>query len=483
MKPKSIHICNIANVAYGYCKLLEQDEHQVKLICHDIHHLMSQPEWDDLELNPDDFPDENNFHNNTVDFGGYRRPDWYFSEDLVAFQSALGRLIAPVLIRVLPRWARHKMRVLAFYARCLPLACRRCLRALVPRQGTEDSQSESFQLLERALRERCRALAKKSSGFGPEWALKESDFLPYITHAKWLEHHLEGHDVICACVLSPIYAMILGTHPYVSIEIGTMREIPFDGTVTGKLLALAYRLSDYVLITNPDVKQQAEQLGLKRYAFCPHPLDEEVYKPADGENEVRRRLKETFDADFILLAPARQNWFYKANDRMIRAFAKLLDSGVKAALLVPTWGQDIDKSQALARELGVDGKISWFKPLSERLLIKYMQAADVVLDQFKLGVFGLLSPKALACGKPVLTSYTPDVHTWCFDEHPPVVRCLETEEIFEALLNLANNPDECERVGRASRDWVLKHHSKTRIRTIMEEAMDQAQANQRSAGL
>ena len=51
---RTIHCCNIANVAYGYCKILEHFGQDVRLCCHDMTHLMSQPEWDDLELDPED---------------------------------------------------------------------------------------------------------------------------------------------------------------------------------------------------------------------------------------------------------------------------------------------------------------------------------------------------------------------------------------------------------------------------------------------
>src|SRR5438874_713527 len=61
---RSIHVGNVANVAYGYAKILIRRGAPLELICHDINHLMSQPEWDDLALDPKDFPDENDFRIN-----------------------------------------------------------------------------------------------------------------------------------------------------------------------------------------------------------------------------------------------------------------------------------------------------------------------------------------------------------------------------------------------------------------------------------
>src|SRR5438105_9891716 len=80
--PRSLHVGNVANVAYGYAKTLTRRGAQVKVICHDVTHLMSQPEWDDLVLDPEDFPEEGNFNANTADLGGYQRPSWFISESI-----------------------------------------------------------------------------------------------------------------------------------------------------------------------------------------------------------------------------------------------------------------------------------------------------------------------------------------------------------------------------------------------------------------
>jgi glycosyltransferase involved in cell wall biosynthesis len=489
LKHRPLFICNIANVAYGYSKILNQARYDVKLICHDMKHLMSQPEWDDIELNPNDFPDENDFYRNNADFGGYRRPDWYRSEELLTWHSSVMRSIAPLLRSGTPVSLRPKVRRCYYVFQELVRRGRKKWRNLGGGDDIGDcavnagiftgncslEDGATLPVLSHdEIMVNCRKLALESQRFGREWTLSVNDFLPYIMHVQWVQSYLARRDILMACVLSPIYSMIYGFLPYVSIEIGTMREIPFDGSTTGKLLALAYRLSDGILITNPDVRKQAEMLGLRSYHFCPHPLDEDVYRPDYGKSELRIRLEAECNAEFFLLAPARQNWFYKRNDRIIRAFRRLRDAGVNGVLIVPTWGQDIKKSKELGSRLGLDHCIKWIKPLSEPLLVKYIQAVDVVLDQFSLGVFGLLSPKAMSCGKPVLSSYISSVHEWCFSSPPPIVRCLTEGEIFEAVLALASSQEERERIGRISREWVVRHHSKKKVKSILEASMREA---------
>ena len=77
--------------------------------------------------------------------------------------------------------------------------------------------------------------------------------------------------------------------PFVAFEHSTMRTLPFENTVQGRLLNLAYRTADDCVITNPDVVGSARRLGLQRYRFIPHPLDETKYTP--GPAPVRAELR------------------------------------------------------------------------------------------------------------------------------------------------------------------------------------------------
>ncbi len=458
-RTRTLHVCNLANVAYGYCKILDEAGYPVALRCHDLNHLMSQPEWDDLELRASDFPDEDDFHDNTADFGDYSRPDWFLSCGI--FDDPPGEAAgAAVSARV---------------ARAVSSA-----RDFLAGRPAPVNGREAVDFREIA-EERFEALIRESSRHGPRWRIDRSMLEPFQYHAWWLGRHLQPRDVVFAYVLAPIYAMLRGDVPYVSIEIGTMRDIPFDGTGVGTLLALAYRKSHHVLITNPDVREAAQRLGLDNYSFCPHPLDEEVLAPVEGGSAFRRELQRRHRAKVLLFAPARQNWEVKGNDTYFEAFARLRREGLEAALIVPGWGQEVQRSQDYCRQLGIASNVAWIQPQSELALTRYYQSVDFVLDQFKLGVFGLTTPKAMACGAIVLTSYDPDSHAWCFPEHPPLVSCWTAKEIADAVTALVRNPSRMARISADSREWVLRHHSKRVVRKILSEASGRAREAFRAA--
>jgi SAM-dependent methyltransferase len=162
-----------------------------------------------------------------------------------------------------------------------------------------------------------------------------------------------------------------------------------------------------------------------------------------------------------LIAPARQSWDIKANDRYLRAFAEFVRGGSDAKLLIAEWGPDVARAKSLIRELRIDGFVSWFSPAPERRLARMFAAADLVLDQFgAFGTFGLIAPKAMACGTPCLLSFDAGLHAWCFDEPPPLVAAATVGEILDSLRRYLGDDVRRERCGRQSREWIVKHHSK-----------------------
>ena len=98
---------------------------------------------------------------------------------------------------------------------------------------------------------------------------------------------LYGLEVTKAGLLPP-------DRPYIAFEHATMRTLPFENTVQGRLLALGYQLAEACIITNPDVLDSAKRLGLRHYRFIPHPVDETKYCPGETPlaDELRRELRE-----------------------------------------------------------------------------------------------------------------------------------------------------------------------------------------------
>jgi len=298
----------------------------------------------------------------------------------------------------------------------------------------------------------------------------------------WLEAQLLGrmgpllsrYDIVQAYGGNAFLPLVAAPgRPYVAFEHGTLRELPWEDSPFGRLTALGFRRAAVTVITNADVLESARRLGLEDVVFIPHPIDEEKYSP--GESEWRTRLhREGFS--LMLLAPARQDWREKGNDVLLRGAASVLREQAHAVLYVGDWGVDLERSRALARELGIADRVRWLPPVPKVELIDLYRAADVVLDQFVLGTFGGTAPEALACAKPVVMAFDPALHAWCFPEQPPIVAAATTEDVAAALCRLATAPAERVRLGEEGRAWVVRNHNWRLVAERHREIYERVQA-------
>ncbi|GIW53760.1 MAG: hypothetical protein KatS3mg082_0164 [Nitrospiraceae bacterium] len=408
-----LHVGNIANNAYNNAKFLRRKAIEADVLCYDYSHIMAQPEWEDAEF--DGQPDEFNPRWDWLKLNGFRRPPWFMQATLVPGgmdrkQRFRGQFRLERLVRDPACW---------------------------------------FQILAKYLE--CRATGSK-----PHPRL--IDVFQIFPNRRRFREWFERYDLIQAYATEPINAwMFADGRPYVAFEHGTMREIPFEDSGRGRLLTLAYRMAGKVLITNPDVISAARRLRLKNYQFIPHPVDETKYRPKP--TLLRDQLADRYQTNLILFAPSRHNWALKGNDRLIRAFAQLRrETPSNPILILCEWGQELDRSRTLIKELGLEKAVVWTPPLNKMKLIEYYNAADMVLDQFTIGTFGTVTPEAMSCGKPVVLHFDRTVHEWCYAEMPPVLSAKEEREIFVWLVELSGSPQARVRIGQASREWIEKYH-------------------------
>ncbi|MBI4754383.1 MAG: methyltransferase domain-containing protein [Betaproteobacteria bacterium] len=416
MASKQLHLANIANVAYGYARALRQAGREANVLCYDLTHVLSMPEWAD------------------GDFEITIENEWAPPKD------------HPELQRVcVPEWY-SRIRSMDYWV------------TVPPGDRSRVVTDEWVDVLVRA-----------SQRYGSRWALKPEDVRAYKPLTDSLSSHFfRSYDVVFGYAYGAVPPLLAGMEPYVPVEIGTLRDTVNEDTPLGRLLALAYRTAPHTIITNADCLAAAHSLGMERFSYVPHPVDEDVFRPYSSEErqELKRSLCST---RHLLVAPARQFWNVKANDRYLRAFAELVRGGYDVTLLISEWGPDVARAKQYINELGVARWVKWFNPVPEGRLAKLFNAADLVLDQFgTFGTFGLIGPKAMSCGTPCLLSFDPALHDWCFSETPPVVAAREEEEILQALRQYLADDQARAALGHRSREWVLKHHSKA----VVVEKMD-----------
>jgi glycosyltransferase involved in cell wall biosynthesis len=467
-RPRVLHLGNIANNAYLNAKLLRAAGIEADVVCCDYYHIMGSPEWEDADLSgdygSDDFPDWNR-----VNLRGFRRPEWFVQGPsmlclayLIATQQARTRRAA-ALLRLLDLSRRPLLRRTVEPLLTLRRRARTLRRPSVGANGAALN----------AVTARARALSEAFALAFPERRDRPSadDLHPLVSVYAPFQAILDRYDIIHAYATQGLLPLV-ANRPYVVYEHGTIRGLPFQPTALWQLCALSYRQAEHVFITNADAIHAAGKLGVERITFVPHPINEDHLDEDQEARSLRQRLRADLDSDFVVFHPARQDWtdqrdpvWEKGNDTFIRGFARFVcDVNPRAAAVMVEWGRSVDRSRRLLADLGVAARVRWIRPQPNRSMVRWMHAADVVADQFLVGAFGGITPKALACRRPVMLKLDEPTHRWCFPELPPVLNAADERTVFEQLNRIYRHPDVAGEFGSQGQSWYRRHHSNDVVR-------------------
>ena len=296
-------------------------------------------------------------------------------------------------------------------------------------------------------------------------------YIEYKTHyqiAFSYKKIIKFYDIIQAYSVDPIYFSFFNQKtPYIAYEHGTLRQFPFLINLMGILTKKAYKKARFCFITNADNIKSAKKLNLKNYCFIPHPINEKHIQDANQISEFKKKLHIKFSCNEIIFHPARHDWgeksnknMRKANDIFFRGFSKYLHNiNPNAFCLTTEWGDSVDTTKALLKELKIKDRVEWIKPLPNIDFIKYLKSSEIVADQFYLGAFGSLTPKALMVGIPVLLYLNRDLHKWAFNRMPPVLNVNNEIAVYDALKQMHLDLDRKEKLSRNSKKWYSIYHS------------------------
>lgn len=271
-----------------------------------------------------------------------------------------------------------------------------------------------------------------------------------------------SYDILQAYDHDVILCLTQWRKPFLAFCIGgDLNVTALSPTMVGWLMRRAYRRARLVFYSNINMARAVQQLELERAHFMPLPVDIHKYIP-NQKREAEESLKEQLNCSIVLFSPSRHAWSVKGNDKMLYSFARLQkDEGMQQSvkLVLCEWGEDLHKSRALCEELGLGPSVVWFPLMPKKQLLRLYQGADIVLDQFNLGAFGLITLEAMACGKPVILNCSLEHARACYPEPPPIIHASTAEEIYNALRRLIEQPEERLAHGRRARQWVVRHHS------------------------
>lgn len=175
------------------------------------------------------------------------------------------------------------------------------------------------------------------------------------------------------------------------------------------------------------------------------------------------------ETSIVGFVPSRVDYRWKGHDRLLKAVARLKkechEAGLK--LVFSGWGEDFETARRFAIDAGIDDILIFLdSALSKPLLYKFYQAADFVVDQFNVGMYGTAALEAMACGNPLMI--------WLNQSYqrpwgaPPVMNAHSVDEIADALKSVLSHNIDIEDSGLALQKWLGRiHDPKTVVKDVL----------------
>lgn len=505
--PRIIHVGNIAANAFKNVKMLNKLGLDCDVVSYNYYHIMACPEWEDAEF---DYFTDNQMRPTWYkhDLHGYQRPRWFiqgsladcaryidakFSGDSQKEESEWLKLCEAARIEFPQRnlYLRQLLRAIkdsisnAFidgpldrlfsivgsllFKKISPVELRRRLNAKINSGGLKGGLAaiiaRSYEIyFGPPSSEFDLPFAKLSALFKGQFPnrpdqLKKEDLQFYFDKSKFFERIFAHYDLVQCYSSDPIYALLTNRRPYVAFEHGTLRACTQSDLPDHRLTALAYNQADHVFVTNGDCLEYARKINDKNWSGTLHPLDLEKIRATKANLEIRSK----YSSKYVFLCPLRHNWAVKGTDKVIRALPILQSKvGDTFTVLMTEWGEDLDRSKNLARELKVDHLIDWIDPLPKIKLIETVKAVDLVFDQTILPCFGATAPEAIACETPIIMSYRPETTSWILGEPAPILCAFDETQIADKAMQ-AIDPQWLGNYKKTARTWVDNHHSDARV--------------------
>ncbi len=291
----------------------------------------------------------------------------------------------------------------------------------------------------------------------PEQILVWPQYMPFLPTFE----ALSKYDALLISQF-PYLGMLSG-RPYLFGQIGG--EIWFEaarndeiGIITRRSIEKAYA----ILVSNPITLAHARRYGMQNLLYVPWSLDEEIYQPADAQ-ATREEWQQAVGGDFFVLTSMRIDKQWKGVHHALDGFAKFAAKMPGARLVLLGWGDDLEAAKATLAMRNIADRVLTLPIVGKRRLLKYLQAADVVIEQFVLGYYGGSGLEAMACGKPVIMRLERDQYDALVEVGaPPIIGAENGSDVEQQLNRLYCDSSLAHDIGQRTREWFLAAQSARR---------------------
>lgn len=495
-----LHIGNAENNAYVNASIQRKWGIDADVLAMDDYSAMASPEWQDVNFRQiiadSDRPDWR-----SIDRNGFRRPAWFAQGPVDACVRYLlaktGKLPSASGLR---RWLNFERWLLT--RRSLASDCVRWLiRSRTNRNVGQNGVSASAILLQywgslqlkwsermKLVPPIARAMERNGKRAFRMGRMAEGQTPTRLTVGDDAGLHIE--------------TLSQGRHPYLRILLkrydvvqcyGEHATLPFaaqhrdyfvydQDSASGrfafsqpdKLMFEASRLvATAVFFTGPESLAASAELGFdpERAIALPCAVDSE--KLLRFARQVRAPRPGRV-VRFVTSAPhgwaENKSTHTNGNDRLLHALAIVRATGRTCRLATIAWGQDVEASKALSRQLGVADMIEWKLAMPTPLLWGEYVKSDAVIDHFGAGNFRGAALDAMLLGRRVISQIDAVHSEQFFGALPPTYFCKTPEDIARAMIRVIDDPADLAMDGAKNQTWAAHYQSSERVLALQVNA-------------
>lgn len=239
--------------------------------------------------------------------------------------------------------------------------------------------------------------------------------------------------------------------------------------------------------TNEDLEEKIACLDIehKRTRLNPPFLYYPQYEGALGDENLKKSIYyEQFATlrdkyDFIVVQHSRQDWknsqmifYYKGNEKLIHAFAKLIQTrrDCRSLLVLFDYGQDVPATKTLCKELKIEEHVFWIPISFRKDLMTIIHFSDMGVGE--LGDVSWLSYatvyEILCMKKPFVGFRTDELYSDRYDSLYPMCNAQSSEEVLGHFNDYLDRPEYYRTMGKAGFDWFVEYATEKPLKKMME---------------
>ena len=300
----------------------------------------------------------------------------------------------------------------------------------------------------------------------------------YMLYLDKLRELFPYYDLVQAYGSQPLWPYLAGVENYVAYEHGTLRDYVYMENDLSRLALLGYTRAKVIYVTNIDCCKSAGYLssrGGANIVYGLHGIDVEriiqKMERADTRTEFDGRFGVPKDIP-LFYSPSRHTFvpeeggFLKGDEKVVAAAARLAEEGFTFRLALSAWGDDIDMvKDMVARHPALERQVMWNPPQAKEEFYTVLQSADAVLDQFYWEVYGAIFFEALSANAAAIISrsYGNNPIDRFFSQPPPYLMADSEDDVYTAMKQVLEKPEESRALAQTGRAWILNNHSKRNI--------------------